>query len=101
MSDSSVLYHAVDHLPAELPIDASKHFSEKLTPFIPHILKSNYPSNFEEDKANLKNFPLEILNACETWNGKLMPKYDYLYNELTKYYTEYEHIVRKKSLKLN
>jgi alpha-aminoadipic semialdehyde synthase len=101
MSDSSVLYHAVDHLPAELPIDASKHFSEKLTPFIPHILKSNYPSNIEEDKANLKNFPLEILNACETWNGKLMPKYDYLYNELTKYYTEYEHIVRKKSLKLN
>lgn len=100
MSESSVLYHAVDHLPAELSIDASKHFSEKLTPFIPDILKSNYPSNFEEEAKILdsQGFPLEILNACETWNGKLMPKYENLYNELSKYYTEYSTIARKRSL---
>lgn len=103
MSDNAVLYHAVDHLPAELPIDASKHFSSKLTPFIPQILNSKYPSNYEEVSKDLEvnEFPLEILNACETWNGKLMPKYEYLYKELAKYYSEYEELAeqapRKKS----
>jgi alpha-aminoadipic semialdehyde synthase len=90
MTDSALLYHAVDHLPAELSIDASQHFSEKLTPFIKDILKSNYPSDYQEEleKGNLKNFPLEILNACETWNGKLMPKYAYLQRELEKFFLE-------------
>jgi alpha-aminoadipic semialdehyde synthase len=97
MSDNSILYHAVDHLPAELSIDASKHFSEKLTPFIPDIIKSKYPSDYQEEIPNLKDFPLEILNACETWNGQLMPKYEYLINELSKYYCDFDQIARRKS----
>jgi len=44
---------------------------------------------------------MEIFNACETWGGKLMPKYEYLYKELVKYYPEYEKLgencKRKKS----
>jgi alpha-aminoadipic semialdehyde synthase len=88
MGENSVLYHAVDHLPAEFPIDASQHFSQKLTPFMEQILNSKYPTEYSEEKNDL---PLEILNACETWNGKLMPKFEYLYIELAKYYpSEYK-----------
>jgi len=84
MTENSIIYHAVDHLPAELPIDASKHFSDKLTVFMKAIVESDYPCDIEPLK-NLKDFPEEIYNACETWNGKLMPKYEYLYNDLQKF----------------
>ena len=91
MTDNSIIYHAVDHLPAELPIDASKHFSDKLTNFLKAIVDSDYPCDFEGDfEKDVKDFPVEILNACETWNGKLMPKYDYLYKDLEKSFPEYK-----------
>jgi alpha-aminoadipic semialdehyde synthase len=86
ITDTSILYHAVDHLPAEFPIDASKHFSERLTPFIENILKSEYPCDYNGQS----DLPLEILNSCETWNGKLMPKYQYLFKELGKHFEEYK-----------
>jgi len=91
MTENSIIYHAVDHLPAELPIDASKHFSEKLTGFMKSIVDSAYPSDYpirEEDS----DLPVEIFRACESWNGKLMPKYSYLYKELSKYYPEYKEL---------
>lgn len=89
MAENSIIYHAVDHLPAEFPIDASKHFSEKLSPFILDILNSEYPVEIPviEDDSDL---PVEIYNAVETWNGKLMPKFNYLYKELNKYYDEFK-----------
>jgi len=107
MSESSILYHAVDHLPAEMPIDASKHFSDKLTPFIDKIFEIEYPSNYLEKAVEInKHLPAEILNACETWNGNLMPKYVYLYEELGKYFPKYNQFVcddklRKRSLSKN
>lgn len=88
MTENSIIYHAVDHLPAELPIDASKHFSEKLTDFMKAIVDSNYPCDYlSEEESDL---PVEIHRACETWNGKLMPRYAYLYKELAKFYPEYK-----------
>lgn len=84
MSKDSLLYHAVDHLPSELPFDSSNHFSEKLYPFVKQILSSEYPSKINDE------LPPEIHNACETWGGKLCPKYEYLYKELAKYYDEYK-----------
>lgn len=89
MTESSIIYHSVDHLPAELPIDASKHFSDKLTIFMKSIVESEYPCNVKSEEE-LDDFPIEIYNACETWNGKLMPKYEYLYNDLGKFYSEYK-----------
>jgi alpha-aminoadipic semialdehyde synthase len=91
MTENSIIYHAVDHLPAELPIDSSKHFSDKLSVFMKAIVDSEYPCDIETDSnpncnsnpdLDLKGLPIEIYNACETWNGKLMPKYEYLYNHL-------------------
>lgn len=95
MSENSILYHAVDHLPAEFPIDASKHFSDKLTPFIPNILASKYPCELEEalflESINTEDsLTPEIFNACETWNGKLLPNYEYLWKELAKCYPEFK-----------
>lgn len=100
MTYNHILYHAVDHLPAEFPIDASRHFSDKLTEFIPKILKSNYPSDYEDEKDNLKksDFPHEILNACETWNGKLMPKYEYLNANIANFDDLNDRATRKKSI---
>lgn len=79
ISNDSILYHSVDHLPSELPFDSSNHFSEKLNPFMKSILLSEYPSEYNEE-----SLPVEILNAVETWNGKLCPKYSYLYKDLEK-----------------
>ena len=78
ISKDSLLYHAVDHLPSELPFDSSQHFSEKLQGFMCDMLKSDYPSEYSND------LPPEIQNAVETWNGKLCPKYSYLYKDLSK-----------------
>ncbi len=86
MTENSIVYHAVDHLPAELPIDASKHFSDKLIGFMKAIVESRYPCDYpinEEDS----DLPIEILRACETWNGNLVPRYNYLYKELEKFYS--------------
>ncbi len=82
ISKDSILYHAVDHLPSELPFDSSKHFSEKLKPFMKDILLNSYPSDYNT------SLPAEILNAVETWNGKLTPKYDYLYKNLSLQFAE-------------
>jgi len=87
MTENSIIYHAVDHLPAELPIDASKHFSEKLTGFMKAIVESYYPCDLTSEEES--DLPVEIYKACETWNGKLMPKYSYLNKELGKFYPEY------------
>eukprot|EP00340_Litonotus_pictus_P008934 CAMPEP_0170517264 /NCGR_PEP_ID=MMETSP0209-20121228/3302_1 /TAXON_ID=665100 ORGANISM="Litonotus pictus, Strain P1" /NCGR_SAMPLE_ID=MMETSP0209 /ASSEMBLY_ACC=CAM_ASM_000301 /LENGTH=357 /DNA_ID=CAMNT_0010802459 /DNA_START=316 /DNA_END=1389 /DNA_ORIENTATION=+ len=85
MSKDAILYHAVDHLPSELPFDSSNHFSTKLTPFVKDILSSEYPCEYSD-----KHLPAEIHNACETWNGILCPKYDYLYKELAKHFNKYK-----------
>ena len=94
MSADSILYHSVDHLPSELPFDSSNHFSEKLLPFVVDILKSEYPSDW-----NPKSLPPEILNACETWNGKICPKYKYMYKFLAKYYDEYKDLANEAEVK--
>jgi alpha-aminoadipic semialdehyde synthase len=87
ITQTSVLYHAVDHLPAELPLDCSIYFSKMLLPVVQDLVKSHYPVDM---KTGLKELPEEIQNAIETWNGQLSPKYKYLYRELGKYFTEYK-----------
>lgn len=33
-NDRTILFHSVDHLPAEMPKEASNHFGERLMPFV-------------------------------------------------------------------
>lgn len=75
-SNDSVLFHAVDHLPAELPIDSSNYLSEKLLPVVQKLLLSKYTSTPDDKENDLSE---NIINGCMTWNGKLLPKYEYLY----------------------
>lgn len=69
----SVLYHSVDHLPAELPIESSNHFSNCLAKYLPEIAKSAYPSALEEQKL-----PAEIKSSIIVNDGKLAPQFSHL-----------------------
>jgi alpha-aminoadipic semialdehyde synthase len=39
-TDSSILFHSVDHLPAEMPKEASNHFGNALLPFVKQVALS-------------------------------------------------------------
>jgi len=72
--EGDILYHCVDHLPAEMPIDASKHFGEKLLPFIESIVKSDTKTPFSE----ISTLPDPIKQAIVCCNGKLTTNFDYI-----------------------
>lgn len=46
--EGDILYHCVDHLPSEMPLEASRHFGENLLPFIEDIAKSDPRTPFAE-----------------------------------------------------
>ncbi|MBN1330036.1 MAG: hypothetical protein JXA54_11235 [Candidatus Heimdallarchaeota archaeon] len=64
---------AIDHLPTEIPRDASDFFSNTLLPFIPNIAKANFNDLFE--KSGLDD---EIKRAVILWRGKFTPNYEYI-----------------------
>jgi saccharopine dehydrogenase (NAD+, L-lysine-forming) len=64
---------AVDNLPCELPLEASRYFSDALARFIPSIARENYALPFEQCAL-----PEEIRKAVILWNGKLTPDYLHL-----------------------
>lgn len=73
MNENSILYHSVDHLPAEMPKEASNHFGEKLLPFVKACLEADYTVPFED-----LVLPNECKNAMITYNGRLTPKFEYI-----------------------
>lgn len=73
-TDTTVLFHSVDHLPAEMPKEASNHFGEKLMPFVRDVVFSNPELPFEE----MKDLPPEIRNAVICCHGHLTPKFGYI-----------------------
>jgi alpha-aminoadipic semialdehyde synthase len=48
MVNGDILFHSVDHLPAEMPKEASNHFGSKLMPFVEAVVKSDFSKPFEE-----------------------------------------------------
>lgn len=46
--DNTILFHSVDHLPAEMPKEASNHFGERLMPFVKAVVESNPDLPFAE-----------------------------------------------------
>lgn len=74
VTDWDILFHAVDHLPAEMPKEASLHFGKCLYPFIDAVTKSDCTRPFEEQD----DLPVEIKNAIITCNGQLTPKFSYI-----------------------
>lgn len=47
-TERTILFHSVDHLPAEMPKEASNHFGEQLMPFVKQVAYSNSELPFEE-----------------------------------------------------
>lgn len=64
---------AVDCLPAELPVDASRDFSRILAPFVPAIARADYTAPIEAC-----GLPPEIRRAAIVYQGKLTEDYRYL-----------------------
>lgn len=68
---------AVDNLPAELPRDASNHFSRSLRGFVPALARADYERPYDE-----LDLPPEIHRAVVTHRGELTPPYRYLARHL-------------------
>ena len=73
-NDVTILFHSVDHLPAEMPKEASNHFGSQLIPFIKAVACSNPELPYEE----MKDIPNEIRNAIVVCHGHLCPNYLYI-----------------------
>ncbi len=70
---------AVDNLPAELPNDSSRFFSQQLWPFVPKIVRADFNKPLEES-----GLPAEIKRAVIVYKGELTPPYQYLQEHLAK-----------------
>ena len=68
---------AVDILPAELPRDASRAFSEALGPFVGAVAGADYTGSLDAS-----GLPAEIARSCVVWRGALTPAFDYLRKHL-------------------
>jgi len=74
MSAPGVLFHAVDHLPSELPADASAHFGNALLPLMPQLAKSDGSLPWEQQT----DLPEALRGAVITAHGQLTPRYKYI-----------------------
>lgn len=64
---------AIDNLPAELPKNSSREFSNSLKSFVPGIEKADYNTSLEQS-----NLPDEIKRAVIVYNGRLTDNFKYL-----------------------
>jgi hypothetical protein len=64
---------AVGNLPAELPKEASKTFSEALTPFIPDLSRVDF-----KGALDTVNLPDPVRRAIILWRGEFAPNYEYM-----------------------
>jgi len=68
---------AVDFLPCELPVDASKHFSRSLLPFVSGLAKADFSGALGDS-----GLPPELTPAVIVYKGELTPPYRYLESEI-------------------
>lgn len=73
--ENCILFHSVDHLPAEMPKEASNHFGSQLSQFVESIAKSPISDSLEQQQ---KDLPPEIFNAILCAHGELTPNYQYI-----------------------
>jgi alpha-aminoadipic semialdehyde synthase len=93
ITERSILYHAVDHLPCELPGDASNLFSAKLLIDLRKIAFSPYPyTNYQ------MNMHPDIYQGCISENGRLTDKYSYIYSSLSELFPVFKEEIREHEL---
>ena len=70
--EGDIFYHCVDHLPAEMPLEASKHFGESLLPFLPELLTLNSSTEFKDiqEVSDIMKHSIVVYNGNYTKNYK-------------------------------
>uniref|UniRef100_A0A1A8QTP6 Alpha-aminoadipic semialdehyde synthase, mitochondrial n=2 Tax=Nothobranchius pienaari TaxID=704102 RepID=A0A1A8QTP6_9TELE len=64
---------SIDNLPAQLPIEATEYFGDRLFPYIWEMLLSDATRPLEEEE-----FSPQVRDAIITSNGVLTPKFEYI-----------------------
>ncbi|XP_078138997.1 alpha-aminoadipic semialdehyde synthase, mitochondrial [Centroberyx gerrardi] len=70
---NGILMCSIDNLPAQLPIEATEYFGDRLFPYIWEMLPSDATRTLEEE-----DFSPQVRDAVITSNGKLTPKFEYI-----------------------
>ncbi|MHA1156774.1 MAG: hypothetical protein ACTSQK_11770 [Candidatus Heimdallarchaeota archaeon] len=70
---------AIDHLPTEIPRDASEYFSGKLMPFVPEITKADFTGSFAD--VELSD---DVKRSVILWQGKFTSEFEYIGDFLKK-----------------
>ncbi|XP_067906993.1 alpha-aminoadipic semialdehyde synthase, mitochondrial [Heterodontus francisci] len=71
---SGILMCSIDNLPAQLPIEATEYFGDKLCPYLWEMLSSDATQPFEKENS----LSPVIRNAVIASNGSLTPKFKYI-----------------------
>ncbi|KAM9351728.1 alpha-aminoadipic semialdehyde synthase, mitochondrial [Symphorus nematophorus] len=70
---NGILMCSIDNLPAQLPIEATEYFGDRLFPYIWEMLYSDATRPLDEE-----DFSPQVRDAVITSNGVLTPKFEYI-----------------------
>ncbi|CAG01078.1 unnamed protein product, partial [Tetraodon nigroviridis] len=70
---NGILMCSIDNLPAQLPIEATEYFGDRLFPYIWEMLPSDATRALDEE-----DFSPQVKDAVITSNGALTPKFEYI-----------------------
>ncbi|KAI5627062.1 alpha-aminoadipic semialdehyde synthase, mitochondrial, partial [Silurus asotus] len=87
-----ILMCSIDNLPAQLPIEATEYFGNRLFPYIWEMLQSDATKQLDEE-----SFSPQVRDAVITSNGKLTPKFEYI--QKLRERRESEQILKKGGMK--
>ncbi|KAG7456044.1 hypothetical protein MATL_G00247560 [Megalops atlanticus] len=71
---NGILMCSIDNLPAQLPIEATEYFGDRLCPYIWEMLQSDATRPLDQEE-----FSPQVRDAVITTNGKLTPKFEYIH----------------------
>eukprot|EP00933_Yihiella_yeosuensis_P018351 TRINITY_DN15090_c0_g1_i5.p1 TRINITY_DN15090_c0_g1~~TRINITY_DN15090_c0_g1_i5.p1 ORF type:complete len:614 (+),score=92.89 TRINITY_DN15090_c0_g1_i5:82-1923(+) len=80
LDEPGVLFHAVDHLPSELPREASEHFGNCLLPFLPALVMDKAPLEPKPrgEMAGSEHLQMPMRGAIICEGGKLSKDFSYI-----------------------
>ncbi|XP_068169200.1 alpha-aminoadipic semialdehyde synthase, mitochondrial [Antennarius striatus] len=70
---NGILMCSIDNLPAQLPIEATEYFGDRLFPYMWEMLSSDATRPLDEE-----DFSPQVRDAIITSNGVLTPKFEYI-----------------------
>ncbi|XP_007246636.3 alpha-aminoadipic semialdehyde synthase, mitochondrial isoform X2 [Astyanax mexicanus] len=89
---NGILMCSIDNLPAQLPIEATEYFGDRLLPYVWEMLPSDATRPLDDE-----GFTPQVKDAVITSNGKLAPKFEYI--EKLRERRESEQILKKGGMK--